>query len=360
MRFCGSLVLLFVIQFLRGQSSIPVVVHVVWYSPEENISEQQIFSQLDVLNRDFQALNDLSIVPPGFRSLIASADISFCLATKDPEGQPSSGILRRQTNIRQVASHRTGSQKTICYSELGGSDAWDPSRYLNIWVGSFGGLWVGEASPPESTLQNEDGIRIDPRYFGTTGTATPPYNLGHSLTHEIGHYLGLQHPWGAANDNKDCTQDDGIADTPLQSKSYFGECPNSGFTCGTPDMTMNFMNWTDDACLAMFTPGQKKRMQEVLQGTRKGLISGDNRCMSTNTSIPKPATSSLHVFPNPGSGTFTLIRSNKSEAAHLYTATGQWIRSIPPHQNSFELTGATPGLYILTCGNQQLKIIHLP
>ena len=90
MRFCSSLVLLFVIQFLRGQSSIPVVVHVVWYSPEENISEQQIFSQLDALNRDFQAQNDLSIVPPGFRSLIASADISFCLAAKTPPGQPSS------------------------------------------------------------------------------------------------------------------------------------------------------------------------------------------------------------------------------------------------------------------------------
>ena len=345
---------------LKGQSTIPVVVHVLWYSPEENISDEQILSQLDALNRDFQARNDLSIVPAGFRSRIANTEIAFCLAATGPDGQSSGGILRKQTQIRQIASHRTGDRRTICYTELGGSDAWDPRYYLNIWIGSFGGLWVGEASVPGGLPQSEDGIRIDPRYVGTLGTATPPYHLGHSLTHEIGHYLGLQHLWGPANDNTDCTQDDGIADTPLQSKSYFGECPQSGFTCGTPDMTMNFMNWTNDACLAMFTPGQKQRMQEILKGVRSELMGGDNRCQTTHSPAPAIPESRIRIFPNPGQGRFTLQREKHSDPVHIFTLTGQKIRTLSSDQNSFDLSQEAPGVYILTCGRQSIKIIRLP
>lgn len=350
---------------LSGQEnlSIPVVVHIIWYHSEENISEEQVLSQIDALNRDFQARNDQSMVPPGFRSLIANTGIDFCLAGIDPQGKSSTGIVRKQTSVPQIASARTGGKRRICYDELGGSDAWDPQNYLNIWVGSFGGLWVGEASPPDAEPQTEDGIRIDPKYFGTLGTATPPYNLGHSLSHEIGHYLGLLHPWGSENSNTNCENDDGIADTPLQSKSYFGECPQGGYTCGSPDMTMNFMNWTDDACVGMFTEGQKFRMLEVLKNNRKELTTGDNLCRTTaNQETSTLPSEELLLYPNPGSGFYQIRRKGKLAKlpAMLYAQTGKLIRVIAPEKEVIDLSGEAGGIYFLLAGSYHIKIVHLP
>lgn len=341
--------------------TIPVVVHVIWHSPEENISEEQILSQIDALNRDFQSLNDQSIVPPGFRSLVANTGISFCLAARDPEGKATTGIVRRQTSIPQIASASSGGLRSICYTELGGSDAWNPDHYLNIWVGSFGGLWVGEASPPLSEIPAEDGIRIDPRYFGTLGTATAPYNLGHSLTHETGHYLGLLHPWGTDNDNINCEGDDGVADTPRQSKSYYGECPQGGFTCGTPDMTMNFMNWSDDACVAMFTKGQKNKMWETLNGSRKSLLQSENLCSATALPPPPAQTPLITVYPNPGRQVFTLqMKKEATEELQLFDASGRLILRLSPKTRQFDLSGHPAGIYYLKAGKQVLKIACLP
>ncbi len=277
--------------------TIPIVVHVVWKQPEENISEAQILSQIEVLNQDFRALNqEITGVPAIFRPAIADAEIEFCLATRDPEGKATNGITRTQTTVDQFNNIRA-----ICYANSGGHDAWNPDQYLNIWVGNFGSPFIGEASFPGMSPSEEDGVRVDFQHFGTAGTAAmPPYNLGRTATHEVGHYFNLYHPWGAGLDNPDCSQDDEVADTPRQSSTFKNECPvHPQVFCGTASMFMNFMNYTDDACMAMFTKGQKARMLAALAGPRAGLP-GSSGCLPPVSADDKSLfTKQIRLLQNP-------------------------------------------------------------
>lgn len=271
----------------RTVVTIPVVVHIVWKEVSENISEEQIQAQLDILNRDFRAKNlEINTVPNIFKTAIADAEIEFCLAKRTPDGQLTNGITRTRTTVNSVGVHFTQPQglRTICYSDLGGQDAWDTRQYLNIWVGRMGFGILGQADFPGMAEPEEDGIRIDPSAFGTMG-AIAPYNLGRTLTHEIGHYFNLSHLWGNKDDNLNCENDDGVADTPLQSTTFRSQCPtHPQLFCGTASMFMNFMNYTNDACMAMFTQGQKARMLAALQSARAGLLNSSN-CLPPSTSV---------------------------------------------------------------------------
>ncbi len=271
----------------RAILTIPVVVHIVWKEVSENVPEEQIQAQLDIINRDFRAKNlEINAIPAVFKTAVADVEIEFCLAKRTPNGQVTSGITRTRTNVNNVGVHFTQPQglRTICYSDLGGQDAWDTRQYLNIWVGSMGFGILGQADFPGIAEAAEDGIRIDPSAFGTSN-ATPPYNLGRTLTHEIGHYFNLSHPWGNKDDNLNCENDDGVSDTPRQSTTFRNQCPtHPQLFCGTASMFMNFMNYTNDACLAMFTQGQKVRMLAALNVARVGLLNSSN-CLPPSTAV---------------------------------------------------------------------------
>jgi hypothetical protein len=173
---------------------IPVVVHVLYNTPSQNISEAQIRSQLDVLNKDFRKLNaDTINVPAVFKHLAADCQIEFELAKIDPSGRATTGITRKSTSILMY-----GLDDRIKFSKKGGADAWDTENYLNIWVGSLAGGLLGYASVLGCD-KAVDGVAITPGAFGTTGAVGAPYNKGRTATHEVGHWLGLRHIWGDAS-----------------------------------------------------------------------------------------------------------------------------------------------------------------
>lgn len=258
----------------RAVVTIPVVVHVIYRTSTENISEAQILSQIDVLNKDFKALNaDISQVPSEFQSVIGNVDVEFCLAKRSPTGEATTGINRKSTNRRTW-----GTTNAVKQSAQGGIDPWDASKYLNIWVCNIGGGILGYAQFPGGNPAT-DGVVLDYRYVGNIGTATSPFNGGRTATHEVGHWLNLRHIWGDAN----CGNDQ-VSDTPVHNASNAG-CPAYPHysTCtGTPlEMTMNYMDYTDDRCMYMFTAGQVSRMRAVLApgGARESLLSS-NGCQA--------------------------------------------------------------------------------
>ncbi|MCA0238067.1 MAG: T9SS type A sorting domain-containing protein [Bacteroidetes bacterium] len=251
----------------RVQVTIPVVVNVVWNTASENISDAQIQSQIDVLNQDFRATNaDRTNTPAIFSSLIADFEINFCLATQDPSGNATTGIRRQQTSTTAFSSN-----DAVKFTAQGGLDAWDRNKYLNLWVCDLSGGLLGYAQFPGGAAAT-DGVVCDYLYFGTVGVATAPFNKGRTATHEIGHWLNLRHIWGDANCGSDL-----VSDTPTHNTSNAG-CPTYPHlsTCsGTPvEMTMNYMDYTDDACMYMFTAGQKARAQALFAtgGSRVSLL----------------------------------------------------------------------------------------
>ncbi len=251
-----------------GVVHIPVVVHVVWNTDEQNISDEQITSQIDVLNRDFRATNpDVSIVPPAFSSLIADSRMEFFLATTDPDGNPTTGITRTQTSVTAFTD-----DDAVKRSSTGGEDAWPADRYLNIWVCQLDsdGL-LGYAQFPGGPAET-DGVVITHTGFGTTGTAAPPFDLGRTTTHEIGHYFNLFHIWG--DDGTGCGGTDEVDDTPNQAGANMGVPTFPHITCDNGpngDLFYDYMDYTDDRGMVMFTHGQAARMEACLDGIRSSL-----------------------------------------------------------------------------------------
>ena len=256
--------------------TIPVVVHVVYYNSNENISDQQIFSQIDIINEDFRRLNaDTINTPSAFQSVAADTEIEFCLASEDPNGNTTTGITRTATSQSSFSTN-----DGVKYSSSGGVDAWNTSEYLNIWVCDLSGGLLGYAQFPGGTASS-DGVVCDYAYFGNMGTATSPYDQGRTLTHEIGHWLNLRHIWGDSFCGNDFCND-----TPEHSGSNYG-CPNfpSTSNCNgngsSGDMFMNYMDYTDDACMNIFTNDQKTRMIAAINTSRSGLLTS-NGCSNAD------------------------------------------------------------------------------
>jgi hypothetical protein len=251
----------------RSVIAIPVVVHVLYNSPRENISDAQIQSQIDVLNRDFRKTNaETTRIPAEFQNIAADMSVEFCLAKRQPNGLPTTGIERLNT-----ANSSWQANDDMKRSEQGGLSPWDASKYLNIWVCSLNGGALGYATFPGSPLST-DGVVIDYRYFGTYNTRAP-FNLGRTATHEVGHWLNLFHIWGDG-----ICGDDHCDDTPTHQGANYG-CPTYPLVrtnCGgsNTEMTMNFMDYTNDACMFMFTNGQKARMMSLFAvgGARRGIV----------------------------------------------------------------------------------------
>jgi len=251
-----------------GITSIPVVVHVVFNTAQQNISDAQVKSQIDVLNRDFRKTNpDVALVPAAFAPLVADARVQFTLATTGPNGAVTNGITRTPTN---KASFTDDDQ--IKSAATGGADAWPADKYLNLWTAprltSPQGDLLGYAQFPGGPAAT-DGVVILHSAFGTSGTAAAPFNLGRTATHEIGHWLNLRHIWG--DDGNGCNGSDFVADTPNQANHNFGTPAFPHVTCNNGpngDLFMNYMDYTDDVGMFMFTAGQVDRMQASLDSDR--------------------------------------------------------------------------------------------
>jgi hypothetical protein len=255
---------------------IPVVVHIIYNTPEQYISDDQVHSQINVLNADFRRMNsDARFTPSPFVPVAADARIEFALAIRDPSCSPTTGITRTYTPVPRWRWGEDGMKS----SATGGHDPWDVDKYLNIWVVNyFNG--IGSSSFPEQAPAL-DGVVCHFKAFGTTGDLISRVALGRTATHEIGHYLNLLHIWG--NDDFACSGDDEVADTPNQA----GPSPEDptppcrtfpSISCSNGpdgDMFMNFMDYSPDQCMNLFTYGQVSRMHATLNISRSSLLASD-------------------------------------------------------------------------------------
>ncbi len=234
----------------RNVITIPVVVHVVYRTNAENISDAQVLSQIDVLNEDFRRTNSDA---NNKWSQAADTQIEFCMATVDPDGNPTDGINRVQTGKR---SFRTNDD--VKKTSKGGVNPWDTQQYLNIWVCNLANGILGYAQFPGGSRAT-DGVVCLYNAFGRVGTLNSTYNLGRTTTHEVGHWLNLRHIWGDGG----CSVDDFVSDTPTSDGANYG-CATGHVSCGTEDMVQNYMDYSDDGCMNLFTAGQSARMAAVL------------------------------------------------------------------------------------------------
>lgn len=258
--------------------TVPVVVHIIHDGEStgigRNISAAQVQSQIEVLNEDFRRLNgDTVNTPLMYQPVAADVEVEFCLAKIDEQGNTLSepGIHRVDRNIAgfQAPPYTTSYINNV----IKPATQWDPTKYCNVWVLDIGGGILGYAQfPVQSGLPgmpttgsaNTDGIVVGYRYFGRGNfqQLAPPYHLGRTATHEMGHWLGLRHIWGDGN----CSADDFCNDTPLADGPRY-QCQTGSQSCSSDDMVENYMDYSDDGCMNLFTLDQRVRMRTVLQNS---------------------------------------------------------------------------------------------
>jgi hypothetical protein len=248
-----------------GVTTIPVVVFVVGGAEGAGaVTDQQVAAQIEVLNTDYRAANaDASTIPEPFRPLAADVRVEFALATSDPAGAATTGIVRVASDVESFDA-----DDAVKSSATGGADAWPADRYLNLWVCRLGGGLLGYAQFPGGPAET-DGVVITYTGFGTGGTAQAPFHLGRTATHEIGHWLNLRHIWG--DDGTGCSGDDFVIDTPNAGGPNTGVPTFPHVTCENGpngDLFMNYMDYVDDNAMTMFTAGQVLRMQTTLDTAR--------------------------------------------------------------------------------------------
>lgn len=300
--------------------TIPVVFHVVYNTAAQNISDALLNAQLSQLNQDFRKLNtDNSLTPSLFAGVAADMEVNFCLAQQTPTGAATTGIIRKSTTTTAFSTN-----DNMKRAANGGSDAWDATKYLNVWVCNMSGGILGYAQFPGGAAST-DGVVLQ---FNTVGSRTvpgsgAPYNLGRTATHEVGHWLNLRHIWGDATCGSDL-----VSDTPIHRTSNVG-CPaypkTNTCTGGGTEMTMNYMDYTDDACMYMFSAGQKARAQALFAtgGFRVGLLS------SIGCNAPS------------GGTTCNVPTSLSSSAVGSSTATVSWAAAIGANSYSLQYKTST-------------------
>ena len=381
---------------------IPVVFHVVYNNDDQNLSDELLRSQIDVLNEDFRRLNsNASETRDMFLPIAADAEIEFFLAGEDPQGNQSSGITRTFTDLTtfinisisdlveafgECGTDFNDPDVLACFdeffanseaidldamksSETGGKDAWDPSRYLNIWVANLGldamggdpiPFILGFAYPPMEApnwpedvfpdeLEKKDGVVLHYQIVGRdnpfSGALAGLNDQGRTCVHEVGHYLGLRHIWG----DGDCTMDDGISDTPAaasdsQATTDVNSCidfhdKDSCSDDSFPDMVENYMDYSSESCQNMFTNEQVALMRSMLEGPRSGLL--ENQV----SSIYEPK-EEFSVFPNPTTGLISIMSDKNSDLQiNVFDSKGRFILSTSSSQ--FEIPAHSSGIYFL-------------
>ncbi|MEO5943965.1 MAG: M43 family zinc metalloprotease [Ferruginibacter sp.] len=360
--------------------NIPIVVHVVFNTAGQNISDAQILSQIKVLNEDYRLRNaTASNIPAAFKSFAADTRLNFCLAKVDPTGHETNGIIRKYTTSPYFTD------ESMKYSSQGGDNAWDCKKYLNIWVCYIFGRSLGFATLPGGPA-DKDGVVINYDVFGNVGSLRSEFNMGRTATHEIGHWLGLKHIWG----DQDCGSDD-VDDTPRQRFSNY-YCPSfpHATTCSPNadgDMFMNYMDFTDDACMSMFTQGQKMKMRSLFakNGSRSSFLNsfacdaslataGPLPIDTTTTTIPTPVVkpqipATIQVFPNPANDYININGLEnvnlKGQTITLISTTGRVMlqQTLQSNTSKINVSRFTPGIYVLQIGQgadrKMFKIIKM-
>lgn len=349
---------------------IPVVVHVIYNTPEQNISDEQIALQIASLNADYRRLNeDASNTRQEFMPVAADVGIEFHLAQWDPEGNQTSGITRTETTQGSFWLSMTDMKS----SQTGGSDAWDVNHYLNIWVCNMSipflnvPFILGFATPPDGAPNwpvgsaaeepEQDGVVIHYEVFGpiqNPDATLDPVSLGRTATHEIGHYLGLRHIWG----DGDCSADDGIQDTPIASAAQQQTCDLSSNTCDEgsgdlPDMIENYMDYSDEHCMNMFTQQQVMAMRYVVENFRQNLLlSASNFDSKMN----------LQVYPNPASDFIMISYESPIEyelSVSLRDITGRiYFQTTMSKMLQLPVFQLTDGLYFIDIHSKDEHIVH--
>ena len=323
--------------------SIPVVVHVLYNNDEENISDDRIYSQIQTLNEDYNALNiDLENVPEEFDSVVGNVGVSFCLVQSDLNGNQFSGINRVYTDIESFNMSDDAMKK----SDEGGVDAWDSDNYLNFWVCNLTGNLLGFATMPGDVTADLDGVVIDYEHFGVDLNSTSPYNLGRTGTHEVGHYFNLEHTFYAG-----CSDWDDCDDTPAISSPTYG-CPDfPQESCQSVNMTMNYMDYADDACMYMFTLCQSELMMDALLTYRPNLIA-DTDCSVSVQEVD----ADILIYPNPVTNWLNI--DVKNSVVSLFDIYGRKILSKHIINDTFiNMSDFPSGTYILYIDDNVYKVV---
>ena len=342
--------------------TIPVVVHVVYRLSGENITNAQIQSQIDVLNEDFGRKNaDTSNTPGAFKSVASGTNFQFCLAKQDPNGTVTNGIERRQTTKTSFDLN-----DDVKHFSTGGLDAWDVGRYLNIWVCNLGNGILGYGEMPTNIHSDTYGVVVNFDAFGRGGSAIAPYHKGRTCTHEISHCFRLVHIWG--DDNNSCTGTDYVLDTPNQGDATFG-CPGFPQTdnCSQTSpgyMFMNYMDYTDDICMNMFTVNQASRMFAAINSYYSSLLSSTG-CASIADGIEDASVYEVSIYPNPSSGLLTIdLFSTVNLLKNIHVKATNMVGEIVfesvienrgPYLYQVDLSKYPSGIYFLTLYNDSFK-----
>lgn len=346
---------------MTGSVTIPVIVHVVYNKVQENVSDQQITDQINVLNKDFSATNaDVANTPLVFQSLVANTGIQFCLASVDPNGKPTTGIRRVKTSKPSFSTN-----DAVKYTKKGGDDAWPSDKYLNIWLCNLGQGLLGYATFPGGPA-DRDGIVV--LYASVPGGAAANYNKGRTATHEVGHWLNLRHIWGDANCGTDY-----VDDTPTQQTSNYA-CPQfPHVTCNNKgDMSMNYMDYTYDACMYMLSHDQSLRMNALFAsgGARVPILSsgacGTTTVNRSNNSIEQPIDDGtpgalrlgnlLKIYPSNVYTQLTVETNQFSTAGtslRIFNMMGQQVLTFRITQRSslLNVSVLSKGVYLLKIGD---------
>jgi hypothetical protein len=355
-----------------------------------NISDEQIQSQIDVLNEDFRRLNtDILSVPAAFRGASADPLIQFCLAQQDPNGIKTTGVDRKLApdqsdyEVLRVPVELRCVNKLIVNVIIKPTTIWDRDKYLNFWVVDLKQLpptlngepntesgnnlgcnyqsgTFGYAQFP-GLAANTDGVVVQYNYFGRVGNLNPVYNLGRTSTHEVGHWLNLKHIWG---DEDACEVDDLVDDTPLQAKASYG-CNSFPFTppesCSTSYpgiMFMNYMDYSDDNCLALFTYGQVARIESTLFNQRASLMTSKGCVSGTLGSAQFDSKEDLSLYPNPTISKVFFDNSNYNfKNVSIVNSLGQEVSKIKfsvfSNNQEIDMSKLQTGVYILKFSNQE-------
>ena len=313
--------------------TIPIVVHVVYNNELTNVSDVQILSQIDALNLDYNKKSiEINKTPSIFISSVADCSIQFKLAERDENGKKTNGIIRHASTRNEW-----GARDDVKTPAKGGFAPWNADKYLNLYVCSIGNGILGYAASP-GTPKELDGVVVDFSAFGTIGTASKPFDLGRTATHEIGHWLGLIHIWGDSECGNDL-----VSDTPVQKGAHYGNI--NGITYSNcngnveANMSMNFMDYVNDAYMWMFSEGQKNRMWAVLSDNNaRGLITKSDALTIPNVPTTCSQIKNTYVLDLTESSvsiSWDTLKNINEYSLELKSKTDSMWTVSPTQQNSF-------------------------